>query len=250
MTPPEDGPLEVHAHHLDFAYARRQVLHDIDLRVSSHERLGIVGESGSGKSTLAKLLVGLIHSAGVTVNGRPWADVRRSDSLRRRVQLIQQDPFASLTPHVTAQSSVAEAARVTRRLPAKEAAAVAEELLTRVGMNRSVSSRRPGRLSGGQCQRVAIARALATGPGLLIADEPTSALDLSVQAQIINLFLDIMNADRLGFVLISHDLAVVRHLTDRLIVMQGGRIVEQGATVEVLSAPSHPYTKTLVGSMN
>jgi len=233
------------AHGLDFSYGKSQVLHNIDLKIRSGERLGIVGESGSGKTTLAKILVGVLKTDQVTVNGKPWSEWPRRSDARRSVQLIQQDPFASLTPHISAQSTVAEAAHITGQAPRREADQRAMELLNAVGIGSHLATRRPGALSGGQCQRVSIARALAAGPSILFADEPTSSLDLSVQAQIINMLLTLTNGRGLGLVLISHDLAVIRHLTERVIVMQRGRIVEEGATSEVMASPQHGYTDAL-----
>jgi ABC-type glutathione transport system ATPase component len=209
--------------------------------------MGIVGESGSGKTTLARMLVGALTSGveGITVNGQPWARIGRRAELRRRVQMIFQDPYASLTPSLSAQSTVQEAVRVCRRVSRRDAAPIAQELLRSVGIGPGPAARRPRELSGGQCQRVAIARALAANPSLIVADEPTSALDVSVQAQIINTLLELMATGTLGLVLVSHDLAVVRHLTDQLIVMHEGRIVERGPTLRVMDRPQHPYTERL-----
>lgn len=238
-------PVTLMAKDLDFSYGKSQVLHDIALEVRSGERVGIVGESGSGKTTLANLLAGVLHCGQVTVNGRPWSSWPRRGDVRRAVQLVQQDPFASLTPHISARSTVAEAARVTGQARRGEAGQRATELLNAVGIGSHLAARRPGALSGGQCQRVCIARALAAGPSILFADEPTSALDLSVQAQIINLLLALVKDRGLGLVLVSHDLAVIRHLTERVIVMQRGRIVEEGRTSQVLTSPQHEYTHAL-----
>jgi ABC-type dipeptide/oligopeptide/nickel transport system ATPase subunit len=238
-------PVTLVANELDFSYGRSQVLHDIALEIRSGERLGIVGESGSGKTTLANLLVGVLNSDQVTVNGKPWSNWPRQSGPRRAVQLVQQDPFASLTPHISARSAVAEAARVTGQAHRREAGRRAAELLNAVGIGSHLAARRPGALSGGQCQRISIARALAAGPSILFADEPTSSLDLSVQAQIINLLLALTKDSGLGLVLVSHDLAVIRHLTARVIVMRHGRVVEEGRTSEVLRLPQHEYTQML-----
>jgi ABC-type dipeptide/oligopeptide/nickel transport system ATPase subunit len=240
-------PVRLAAEQLDFSYGRdrSKVLHCIDLAIERGERVGIVGESGSGKTTLAKLLVGVLHSDRVSVNGKPWSQWSRRSEARRAVQLVQQDPFGSLTPHLSARSTVAEAARVTGQTNRRQADARAAELLGAVGIGPHMAARRPGALSGGQCQRVSIARALAAGPSILFADEPTSALDLSVQAQILNLLLELTKDGGLGLVLVSHDMAVIRHITERVVVMRHGRIVEQGATSEVLSSPQHEYTRML-----
>jgi ABC-type dipeptide/oligopeptide/nickel transport system ATPase subunit len=235
------------ANQLDFSYGKdkSQILHSIDLAIASGERVGIVGESGSGKTTLAKLLVGVLQSDEVSVNGKPWSQWPRRSEARRAVQLVQQDPFASLTPHLSARSTVAEAARVTGQAKRREAEQRAAALLDSVGIGEHMSARRPGALSGGQCQRVSIARALAASPSILFADEPTSALDLSVQAQIINLLLELTKDRGLGLVLVSHDMSVIRHVTERVLVMRGGHIVEQGPTSEVLTSPQHEYTRML-----
>lgn len=238
-------PVTLAAAGLDFSYGKSQVLHSIDLEISSGERVGIVGESGSGKTTLAKLLVGVLDSDQVTANGKPWSEWSRRSQVRRAVQLVQQDPFASLTPQISVRSAVAEAARVAGRLQRREADARAIQLLDAVGIDTKLAARRPAAMSGGQCQRISIARTLAANPSLLVADEPTSALDLSVQAQIINLLLELTDDRGPGLVLVSHDMAVVRHLTERVVVMQGGRIVEQGPTGDVLAEPRHEYTRRI-----
>lgn len=241
------GPVNIVGSHINFGYGSKQVLHDVSAAVRPRARLGIVGESGSGKSTLAKLLVGAISLPGadVIVNGVPWSKVARTSSLRRAVQMIHQDPFASLNPHLTAHSTVREAAQVCRNLSRRQAGVIAGDLLESVGMGAQVTGRQPRRLSGGQCQRVAIARALAAEPAVIVADEPTSALDLSVQAQIINLLMDVMAERDMALVLVSHDLVVIRHLTEDIIVMRNGVVLESGATKEVLRNPQHSYTQSL-----
>jgi peptide/nickel transport system ATP-binding protein len=238
-------PVTLLADKLDFSYGKSQVLHQVGLKVTRGERVGIVGESGSGKTTLAKLLVGVLRCEQVTVNGKPWSHWPRRSEVRRAVQLVQQDPYASLTPQINAHSAVAEAARITGRADRRTANARATQLLDLVGIGQPVARRRPGALSGGQCQRVSIARALAASPSILFADEPTSALDLSVQAQIVNLLLALTTDSGLGLVLVSHDMALIRHVTETVVVMRHGRILEQGLTSEVLSSPQHEYTRML-----
>ncbi|MBN9619339.1 MAG: ABC transporter ATP-binding protein [Actinobacteria bacterium] len=240
-------PVTIVADQVDFGYRDQRVLHGVSVEVGPGARLGIVGDSGSGKSTLAKLLVGAIDPRGadITVNGVRWSEVRRRSPLRRAVQMIQQDPFASLNPHLSARSAVREAARVGLRQPRRAAAELADELLESVGIGPSVARRRPRELSGGQCQRVAIARALAARPAVIVADEPTSALDLSVQAQIINLIMDVLAERETALVMVSHDLAVIRHLTRDIVVVHDGRVVERGATRDVLENPQNPYTQGL-----
>jgi peptide/nickel transport system ATP-binding protein len=224
---------------------------DVSLAVRGAESVGVVGESGSGKTTLGRLLVGALHPTRgtVLVEGRPWAAIGRRDPRRRRVQMIFQDPYGSLNPWRTPVDAVAEVIRVWDRLPARRAQARAEDLLAEVGLAEDAMRRRPRKLSGGQCQRVGIARALAADPEVLVADEPTSSLDVSVQAQILNLLRRLRERRGLALVLISHDLSVVRYATDRAIVMYGGRVVEEGRTAELLSAPSHDYTRSLVAAI-
>jgi len=245
------GPVNIVGSHVTFGYGSKQVLHDVSAAVAPRARLGVVGESGSGKSTLAKLLVGAIDpgDADVTVNGVSWRKVARTSDLRRAVQMIHQDPFASLNPHLSARSTVREAAQICRGLSRRQASVVADDLLESVGIGERMAARRPRQLSGGQCQRVAIARALAAEPAVIIADEPTSALDLSVQAQIINLLMDVMAGRDMALVLVSHDLAVIRHLTDEIIVMREGTVLERGATQQVLADPQHPYTQSLCATL-
>ena len=245
---PTSNVSTVEARRLDFSYGDRQILHDISLRVRAGERLGIVGESGSGKSTLARLLTGVLPADHVTVDGKPWRRFGSRQPERHEVQLILQDPFASLTESQTALATVEEACRTVRRLPRRAAHERAVELLEAVGLTGDLVHRRPGRLSGGQCQRVSIARALAANPSILVADEPTSALDLSVQAGIVNLLLTLTTHRPLGLVVVSHDLAVISHLADTIVVMEQGRIVEAGPTDQVLFQPEHPYTRQLVSA--
>jgi oligopeptide/dipeptide ABC transporter ATP-binding protein len=224
---------------------------ECNLSIDRGDALGIVGESGSGKTTLGRLLVGLLTptEGQALVEGRPWSEVRRRDNLRRRVQMIFQDPYASLNPGLSARDTVAEVFRVWEHATQDEAASRAGQLLHEVGLSADSHDRRSGSLSGGQCQRVGIARALACSPDVLVADEPTSSLDVSVQAQILNLLKELRQSRELTLVLISHDLAVVRYVTDNAMVMYHGRVVEQGATHRLLDSPAHPYTRALIDSI-
>jgi oligopeptide/dipeptide ABC transporter ATP-binding protein len=165
------------------------------------------------------------------------------------MQIIFQDPFGSLDPRMTVEQTIAEPLRLHRIVPRAQEAARVAELLARVGLRPEQARRWPHEFSGGQRQRVAIARALASNPRLIIGDEPVSALDVSVQAQVINLLADLIRAYRLSFVLISHDLGVVRHIADRVAVMYLGRIVEEGPTAEVFRAAKHPYTRALLAAV-
>lgn len=234
-----------------FRSSRAPAIIDIDMHVRPGESVGIVGESGSGKTTLGRVLVGGIPpTAGVAlVRGQRWDTVRRKEELRRSVQMVFQDPYASLNPRLSARESVSEVFHVWDRDGGRRARDRADRLLADVGLSAQAAVKRPRQLSGGQCQRVAIARALACDPTVLVADEPTSALDASVQAQILNLFLDLRASRNLALVLISHDLGVVRYATDRAIVMYKGRIVEEGPSGRLLDAPEHDYTVSLVSSI-
>ena len=228
--------------------AERDAVIEADLVVAPRAAIGIVGESGSGKTTLAHALVGTLRPTGgqVFVEGAPWARVSRKADARRRVQMIFQDPLGALNPWLTARDAVAEAVRHWYATSREEARQRAGDLLAETGLSREAMDRRPKQLSGGQCQRVGIARALACQPAVIVADEPTSALDVSVQAQILNLLMALQESHDLALVLISHDLSVIRHMTDDAVVMYSGRIVERGPTTQLMDRPAHPYTRLLV----
>jgi peptide/nickel transport system ATP-binding protein len=246
------GPSEilVAADAVSLGYGRTIVVRDVSLHIRPGVAVGIAGESGSGKSTLAKALVGdLTPRAGrVTVNGRSWSDVHRTDPERRRVQMIFQDPYSALNPRMTARQAISETLTVVCGVSRAQAGQRAGELLTRAGLSGAAIDARPHRLSGGQRQRVVIARAIACEPDLLIADEPTSSLDVSIQAQILDLLVDLREERGLALVLVSHDLAVLRHMTDTCLIMRDGNVVERGPTERVLSQPKHEYTRTLVAA--
>ena len=223
-----------------------------DLSLRRGGALGIVGESGSGKSTLARALTGLVRpEAGrLRLDGREadWRDVARPAHLRR-IQLIYQHPAEALSPRLPALAAVAEPIHRHGLAPRAEARRRAAALMEEVGLGPELHGRRPSELSGGQCQRVAVARALALDPEALIADEATSALDVTVQAQLLALLARLRRERGLALILISHDLGVVRHLCDRVVVMRRGEIVEAGETARVLSEPAHPYTRALVAAI-
>ncbi|MEU5259603.1 dipeptide/oligopeptide/nickel ABC transporter ATP-binding protein [Amycolatopsis sp. NPDC021455] len=208
------------------------VVDGVNFVVRQGETLGLLGESGSGKSTIGHAVVGLVRpSAGqVLFRGEDitHAPARRRRELGRHVQIVFQDPHGSLNPSRTIGSTLAEPLRAVRKLPRRAAEARVAEVLARVGMPRAAASRYPGAFSGGQLQRIAIARALVLEPELVVCDEPTSALDLSVQAQILNLLLDLQQQLGLSYLFISHDIDVVRFVCHRTVVLRGGRIVEQG----------------------
>ncbi len=230
--------------------AAQPALAPINLAIHQGAAIGVVGESGSGKSTLGKVLIGaLVPNTGrVTVHDRNWNTIAGGDPLRRSVQMIFQDPYAALTPWRTPRQIVAEVLRRWNPLTKAEALRRAGALLDEVGLPLHAMDRLPGQLSGGQCQRVGIARALACEPELIVADEPTSSLDVSAQAQILNLLMALRASRGLALVVISHDLAVIRHLTDSALVMRHGAVVEQGRSKQLFEAPEHPYTRELVGA--
>jgi peptide/nickel transport system ATP-binding protein/oligopeptide transport system ATP-binding protein len=232
---------------------RVRVLRGVDLDLARGETLGIVGESGSGKSTLAKAVLRLVPADGgeVRLDGAdllrlPPRELRR---VRRRVQMVFQDPFGSLDPRMTVGRIVAEPLAVHGMGGAAARRERVAELLAQVGLPSEAADRFPHEFSGGQRQRVAIARALALSPDVVIADEPVSALDVSVQSQILNLFADIRAGGGLSLVFISHDLSVVRHVSDRVAVLYFGSVVETAAAADLFAAPAHPYTRALLAAV-
>lgn len=234
-----------------YAKAESPAATAVNLTLAPGESLGIVGESGSGKTTVGRMLVGALPPTHgmVRVGERDWGDVGRRDPLRRAVQMVFQDPYGSLNPRLSALQTVAEVCRVWGGVSRSAAQREATDVLGEVGLSGDVIHRYPRSLSGGQCQRVGIARALGCRPTVLIADEPTSSLDVSVQAQILNLLLDLGERHGLALALISHDLAVVSYMTTRALVMYRGRIIERGRTADLLERPAHPYTRGLVDSI-
>lgn len=230
-----------------------RALDRVDLAIRSGESVGIVGESGSGKTTLARVLVGLVRptEGEVFVSGRPiseWLAARRQE-FRRRVQMIFQDPFGSLNGRFTIRQTLAEVLRVHRIGSRNEEAERIAVLLRSVGLDPALADRYPHEFSGGQRQRIGIARALAVEPLVLIADEPVSALDVSVQAQVLNLLRDLQEARGLTLVLIAHDLAAVRYVCRRIVVMHRGRVMEDGPSEQVLCDPQHSYTRSLIDAV-
>ncbi|MFD0994577.1 ABC transporter ATP-binding protein [Pseudoclavibacter chungangensis] len=229
--------------------SRRRALDGVSIRIAPGETLGVVGESGSGKSTLGRAVLGLqrLDAGSVELFGAPWSALpeRRRRPLRRRVQVISQDPLGSFDPRLTVGQLIDQPLRLGPRRAAAERRAEAVRLLGLVDLDGDLLGERPGRLSGGQRQRVSIAQALASDPELLVADEPVSALDVLTQAQVLDLLVELQARVGLAMLFISHDLGVVQHLTHRIAVMKDGRIVETGPVDEVFDRPRHPYTVEL-----
>jgi peptide/nickel transport system ATP-binding protein len=226
-------------------YGKFRAVSDVSLEIGRGETLGLVGESGSGKSSLAGAITGLTRYTGrITVSGREVAALRKAD--RGRIGLVFQDPLSSLNPRATVGRSIAQPLVLHTSLRGKELAAKVDSLLDAVQLSPSLRDRYPHELSGGQRQRVGIARAIALDPDLLIADEPTSALDVTVQARVLDLFRSLQRDLRFACLFISHDLAVVQHLADRVAVLHEGRVVEEGTSV--FAAPQDPYTQRLLAS--
>ncbi|WP_061503861.1 oligopeptide/dipeptide ABC transporter ATP-binding protein [Ramlibacter tataouinensis] len=218
------------------------------------ETLGIVGESGCGKSTLARALLNLIPAtAGQVVwLGRDMSGASSADwqAVRKNVQMVFQDPLASLNPRMNVLQIIGEPLRTHRpELPASEVLARVKAMLVRVGLNEAQLYRYPHEFSGGQCQRIGIARALILEPKLIVCDEPVSALDVSIQAQIINLLKDLQKQLNLALVFIAHDLAVVKHVSQRILVMYLGRVMELADKHELYADPKHPYTRALLSAV-
>ncbi|MET8622513.1 ABC transporter ATP-binding protein [Kitasatospora sp. NPDC004669] len=226
---------------------------DVSFTLGAGGSLGIVGESGSGKTTTARIIVGLEQAdeGQVTVQARARAGRARGRAERlaraREVQMVFQDPYLSLDPRTSVEAVLRETLRL--HFPGTDHEARIRELLDQVGLGTRAADALPRQLSGGQRQRVAIARALAVQPAVLVLDEAVAALDVSVQAQVLNLLADIREQTGIGYLFITHDLGVVRCVTDEVIVMRHGRIVESGPTGRVLADPEHPYTRLLLESV-
>ena len=231
-----------------------QALKGVSLYIAPGESLGLVGESGSGKTTLGRWLVGLetptsgtIEIDGIAAHDFDALSADNRAHLRRTVQMVFQDPYSTLNPRHSVGKTLDESFRVSNFQG--DYSAEIGRLLTEVGLTPAYAPRRPGQLSGGERQRIAIARSLAVSPRLLVCDEPVSALDVSVQAQVLNLFKDLKAARGLSFLFITHDLAVVRQIADRIVVLYLGEIVEEGPVDQVLGDPQHPYTQRLIASI-
>lgn len=223
-----------------------KALNNVSLSVAQGEILGVVGESGCGKSTLARILLGLEKpTAGeVLLEGRPISSFHRKDRALA-VQPVFQDPYGSLNPSMSVEDLIALPLHVHGVGARQERRQRVAKMADQVGLPQRALSANPSQLSGGQRQRVAIARALVSGPKLVICDEPTSALDVSVQAQILNLLLDLRAEHGIAMLFISHNLSVIEHMADRMMVMYLGRVVEAGAASKIFAQPQHPYTAVL-----
>jgi oligopeptide transport system ATP-binding protein len=235
-------------------YEGRAAVDDVSFRIAPGEVLGLVGESGSGKSTVARALLCLVPVARGTVSWRGTDLLRyKRAALRRRrrdLQMVFQDPLASLDPRMTVGETLAEPLEIFEpQLGTQARAKRVAEMLERVGLSPAVAGRYPHEFSGGQCQRIGIARAMMPQPQLLVCDEPVSSLDVSIQGQIVNLLSDLRRDLRTAMLFISHNLAVVRQLSDRVMVMYGGRIVETASREELFAAPLHPYTRALLAAV-
>lgn len=240
--------------YFDTARGLLHAVDDVDIAIAGGETLGMVGESGCGKSTLGRLLLRLIEPTGgeVLFGGENILayDRRKVKELRKRMQIIFQDPFSSLNPRMTVSEIIAEPIKVTGALSGRNA--ILErvfELMGIVGLAERFVNTYPHELDGGRRQRIGIARALALNPDFIVCDEPVSALDVSIQAQILNLMMDLQDRLGLTYLFITHDLSVVKHISDQIAVMYLGQCVERADTDELFASPSHPYTRALLDAI-
>lgn len=238
-------------------FSRRQVIRAVDgvsFDVLAGETLGLVGESGSGKSTTAHMILRLLAPSGgsVTFRGTDLSSVSEINlrKLRRDLQIIFQSASSVLDPAMTAGELLSTPLRIHHVVPEMQVSAEVGRIMELVGLSEEECSKYPDQLSGGQYQRIIIARAIATRPALIVCDEPVSALDVSVQGQILNLLASLKRELGLTYLFISHDLAVIRHICDRVAVMHAGRIVETGTTEDILDSPGHEYTRRLVTELH
>ncbi|PIU83553.1 MAG: ABC transporter ATP-binding protein [Elusimicrobia bacterium CG06_land_8_20_14_3_00_38_11] len=219
---------------------------NVSIKLKNGDVMGIAGESGSGKTTLAKIVSGLLDydSGEVFINDRELKNYSRYE-LSKKVQMIFQDPFSSLNPKLSIGTAITEAIKTQNQNLSEKAI----EILNMVGMAPDTMQKYPHQFSGGQRQRIAIARALASKPEIIIADEPVSSLDISVQAQIMNLFLDLKKTLGLSYIIISHDLNLLSAVSDNIAIMQNGKIIEYGQSEKIMDSPENPYTQRLISSI-
>jgi len=243
--------LEVDDLRVRFGSRRRptEVLHGVGFEIAPSETLGLVGESGSGKTTIGRAVLGLVKASGGTIrfDGRDITGAGRRErrALAKDIQVVFQDPYSSLNPAMPIGDILSEPL-IMQGVTSKDARSRVRTLLDQVGLPSDAADRRPSEFSGGQRQRIAIARALAPEPRLIVCDEPVSALDLTTQARVLDLFVEIQQRTGVAYLFISHDLAVVRHISDRACVLYRGDIVETGQVDDVISRPTHEYTKRLI----
>ncbi|MEM0934345.1 MAG: ABC transporter ATP-binding protein [Pseudomonadota bacterium] len=235
------------------AHYRDRVVHavdDIDLAIARGEVVGLIGESGCGKSTLARVIAGIYPPSGGAISFKGHDVTHLTEEEARdaaiKIQMIFQDPMSSLNPRKRVVEAVGEAPVFHGLVAAGEIESYVDEMLARVGLTGDLKRRFPHQFSGGQRQRIGIARALAVNPEFLICDEAVAALDVSIQAQILNLFMDLREDLDLTYLFISHDLGVVHHIADRIVIMYLGRVVESATNAELFSSPNHPYTQALL----
>ena len=264
MTVGDLSPL-IRVEHLSKTFASRgrlrrsreasPAIHDVSFDVMPGETLGLVGRSGSGKTTIGRTMLRLIEPTSgrvvVSLESGETVDLMRLEAqelrtFRRHLQMVFQDPYSSLNPRLRVREVIEEPLRIHKMVAPADVADRTTQLLEQVGLDAAVGDDFPGRLSGGQRQRVGIARAIATAPRFIVADEPVSALDASVQAQIINLLKDLQEQLGLSYLFISHDMAVIELMSDRIAVLAEGQVVEVGETARLLAEPCHPQTRTLV----
>jgi oligopeptide/dipeptide ABC transporter ATP-binding protein len=250
--PSADPLLAIQDLTVTFRQRRASVLRavdDVSFEVAEGETVAVLGESGSGKSTIGNAILGLapVSSGALKFRGQDLAGPQAVDRAYRseHIQVVFQDPYGSLNPSRTIGETLAEPLMVHRKMTKPDMREAVLEMLRQVGLPPDSSGRFPANFSGGQRQRIAIARAMITAPDLVVCDEPVSGLDLSVQAQVLNLLTELQQSQRLAYLFISHDIAVVRHIAHRVVVLYSGRIVESGSVAEVCDDPRHPYTRAL-----
>ncbi|MEQ3549079.1 oligopeptide/dipeptide ABC transporter ATP-binding protein [Pseudonocardia nematodicida] len=256
MTTGPEPLLDIRDLSVEYRLSRRETLravHGVDLDVHAGETVGLVGESGSGKSTIGRAVLGLTPpaSGSIRFDGQEIAGLRGRQRARlaRDLQVVFQDPLSSLNPSMKVGDLLQEPIRVVRRISRGEAAEIAGDLLERVSLPRDAASRYPGAFSGGQRQRIAIARALSIDARLIVCDESVSALDVSTQASILSLLRRLQRELGVAYLFVSHDIAVVRNVSRRVVVLYKGRVMERGPTAEIVDRPYHPYTRTLLDAI-